>query len=195
MTDQNHFADHEIVDRVESERLCSWLMRSPAARGMWVRITAADGLLTVVGDFEPTIFAYGPSDPIACVRWLGSHQGVDHYVREKAIIGSGRAAVLEHSEGAAREDIKRLLAEAERDDYGDEWKAALRAGLEAPVNFFGVLGVHEIRMAVIDECDLSGDAWELLGNLGERVGQHVHFAIQALNRLVQLLDAEKAAAA
>jgi hypothetical protein len=65
------------------------------------------------------------------------------------------------------------------------------AGIDCIVFHDGREGVHEIIRAVLDEDpDLGESVW----NIGQRPAKHLVFALQALNRLVALLDAEQAEA-
>jgi hypothetical protein len=198
------FSNHRIVSRVQAEGFESWLLKSycEARNGwkseFWVRITSADRLLTVTGDFEPTVFAYGgSSDPVSNVYWIGRHKTVDSYVFEKACIGTRRESVTEYDTEAARNELENFIKEANEnaEKYPDEQEyyknlaKAYQAGLDTYENYDGILGIHEIRKAVLEE---NPDLWEELGGLGERPSSAVYLALQALNRLVELLDAETA---
>ncbi len=187
------FADHVIVNHALTPEIGSWLLKRPDpganpddfTNALWCRITAADGLLTVTGDFNPTTFAYfGKGTPLDCVRWMGSHEFVDSYVAEKAGNGSGRDGVTECDTELARENLRELMA----DHVGDEPQvAAIQAGIDCIVFYEGREGVHEIIQAVLDEDpDLGESVW----HIGRRPAKHLIFALQALNRLVALLDPE-----
>jgi hypothetical protein len=190
------FAEHQIVNRVLTPELGSWLLKRPDPGAnpdgytnvLGCRVTAADGLLTVTGDFYPVTFSYfGNGHPIACVRWMGCHEDVDSYVAEKARNGSGRDAVTEYSVDKAKDDLRALGREAEERGAGTMLDA-LRAGLHLSTDYEGREGVHEVIRAVLRvDPDLGEDVYDI----GKRPASHLVLALQAVNRLVALLDAEQ----
>lgn len=193
------FSKHEIVSHTLTPDFGSWLLKRRHSDGgwdytFWTRITASEGLLTVTGDFYPTTFSYGPKDPVSCVYWIGSFQAVDSYVAEKARRGSGD--ISEYSTEWAFEDLREMLREEQErlseDDEDAETEsneiAAIEAGLDVLPSYNGILGCHEILLAVLEEYK-GGDLDGFLGPRipGERLSSSVHLALQALNRLVELL--------
>lgn len=204
-TDSNPFTEHEIVSRVVTPELGSWLLKRRHAEGghtsvFWARVTAAEGRLSVVGDFDPVVFAHGPREPIACVQWIGERDWVDGYRAEKASIGTGHDRVYEYSTDAAIEDLRELQGRARKnaeidadEEYTAAFLAALQAGIDAPTDYSGLPGVVEIYQAVVDALDesgYSGDHEELYA-LGKRLRQCTTLAVQAAHRLATLLQAEE----
>jgi hypothetical protein len=207
MSEQSPFTTHEIISRVDAPGFGSWLLMRRVAPGIldsdqWVRITAAEGYLTLVGDFGPMVFAHGPRDPLACVRWIGSKSPDDtYYPTQKAAIGmGGRERVSEYDVELAREELRRLLAEAQAERRADveagyvdpkkdkptKHERALQAGLDVDT-YDGLPGITQIVEAV---SALDGDALEAVADIGRRTRPEVRLAVHALNRLVELLDAE-----
>lgn len=208
------FAHHEIVDRVETDTLGSWLMQrrhedGGLASDFWVRVTAANGVLSVVGDFAPTVFAHGPRNPIACVRWMGDQGGVTSYASEKARTGMGGSdKIAEWDPDLARSQLRDMLADAkdereqDAEDFGPErvevvdyeitdmgepsrFEQALQAGLDLPDCYSGRTQVDQMIIAVID---VDSDAIEAVGNIGRKPAASLELAMQALSRLVELLE-------
>lgn len=135
MSDASPFAKHEVVSRVEVPgEFGSWLLKRPEpganpsgyTNAFACRITAADRVLTVVGDFEPAVFKYGHEHPIACVRWMGSGKGVSEYVAEKAKTGIGHSRYRKQSTELAIQALNRLVELLDAED------AAKAAAAEVP---------------------------------------------------------------
>jgi hypothetical protein len=207
-TDQSPFTTHEIISRVDAPGFGSWLLARRYDDGhlrsdLWVRITAAEGYLTLVGDFGPMVFAHGPRDPLACVRWIGCKSPDDtYYPTQKAAIGmGGREHVSEYDVAFAREELRKLLAEAQAERRADveagyvdpkkdkpsRYERALQAGLDLTHTYDGLPGITQIVEAVIA---VDHDALDMVSDIGRRTRPEVRLAVQALNRLVELLDAE-----
>jgi hypothetical protein len=210
------FTDHAIRSRVEAEHFGSWLLMKVHPDGgwsseFWCRITAADGLLRVSGDFAPIVFQGHLSltdDPISRVAWMGSHEGLDHYVIEKARTGSGSDACTHYDVEQARDDLRELIEERTceledeaRDEYGDdrsEWPGdwlncssipAMQDGVDATAEFSGREGVHEIVCAVWGS-DHAIDS-EHFAYIGESPSSDLRLAHAAVKRLHALLSAER----
>jgi hypothetical protein len=210
-TDQSPFTAHEIISRVDAPGFGSWVLMRRVAPGIldsdhWVRVTAADGYLTLVGDLGPMVFAHGPRDPLACVRWIGCKSPDDtYYPTQKAAIGmGGREHVSKYDVEFAREELRRLLAEAQAErraefedldyvsrtaDKPSRYERALQAGLDVDT-YDGLPGITQIVDAV---SAVDGDVLEAVADIGRRTRPEVRLAVQALNRLVELLDAEASA--
>jgi hypothetical protein len=207
-TDQSPFTTHEIISRVDAPGFGSWLLARRYDDGhlrsdLWVRITAAEGYLTLVGDFGPMVFAHGPRDPLACVRWIGCKSPDDtYYPTQKAAIGmGGREHVSKYDVEFAREELRQLLTEAQAErleelaEHGGgaskptKYERALQAGLDVDT-YDGLPGITQIIEAV---SAVDGGALEAVADIGRRVRPEVRLAVQALNRLVELLDAEATA--
>jgi len=210
------FIDHVIRSRVEAEHFGSWLLMKVHPDGgwsseFWCRVTAADGLLRVSGDFAPIVFQGHMSltdDPISRVAWMGVHEGLDHYVIEKARTGSGSDACTHYDVEQARDDLRELIEERAceledeaRDAYGDdrgEWPGdwlscstipAMQAGVDATAEFSGREGVHEIVCAVWGS-DHAIDS-EHFQNIGESPSSDLRLAHAAVKRLHAVLSAER----
>jgi hypothetical protein len=190
------FTNHEIVSCYESpdSEFGTWLLKQRHTDGGWdctfsCRVMAADGKLTVTGDFYPTVFAHGPRDPRSLVGWIGSRPTVDSYVEEKACIGMGRWRVVEWSVKSALLDLRERIAELERDGDADDLASveALRAGLDVDPSDAGQAGVQEI-VAVIATHAQCPDILDVVGAIGARPAASVVLAWQALRRLVELLE-------
>lgn len=199
------FARHRIVDSLVTPTFGTWLCKRKREgedneheydSAYWFRVFAGDRKLVVTGDFDPTVFAYGPVDPISLVCWMGREGRPTSYAMEKAGIGLGGRRHVVYDVDAAREDLrelrdderKRRVQQAESDEDVDEPKLVqvLNEALELRVDYDGLIGVHELRRAVLDEYD-EGDYWEALVRLGERPAESTRLALQALERLVELL--------
>jgi hypothetical protein len=191
------FAKHKIVDRILTPTTGSWHLVGLDDDGaetnvFWARVTAANGLLTVTGDFYPTTFAFGPTDPMACVRWMGSrdpsHRGVDSYAFEKARIGTGDGC-CEYDVSLAKDQLRALRSEVYTDGDDDcrEMIEALAAGIEVTTTRDGLAGVCQVIDAVQAVSYL---VQEDLEGIGERPTSATTMAVQALNRLAELFDEE-----
>jgi len=198
MTEHNHFTDHRIKQHVSADGFGSWLLQRVHEDGgwdrtFWVRITAADGLLRVTGDFNPIVFAHGPLDPVTCVGWMGDRPVGSPYVSEKASIGSGgRDVISRWSTEDAAEDIREMIAgeawhREEHDGEPSRSELALREGLELRPDYsdhFGCLLIHREIM------DHDGDAWEYVGSIGRRTSHALELAHLAVRRLWSLISEE-----
>lgn len=198
------FADHVIVSRVEADGFASWLIQrrrdGRLERAFWCRVTAADGLLRVTGDFDPTVFAHGPSDPTACLRWIGERDELDGYRAEKASIGAGgRDRISSWRTADARDDMRRARDEMLEQDPGCEvaqsLARAIDEALESRDEYEGEVGCLALLRAAMESEHARGHSYDLVeavGHAGRRVSPSVHLAVRACARLVQLLDAERA---
>jgi len=185
------FSKHEIKAEVSADGFRSWLMMRKCADGwsstFWVRITAADGMLRVSGDFEPVIFAYGPSDPVACLQWMAGKSEADAYAQEKAAIGSGGSdRVTRWSVEDARADLREMLAYEEKENPEGSCTQPLRAALECCVDYDGRRGCEELMEAAMEAGGYSALEW--VGNIGQRPAHCVGLALRACTRLAALLE-------
>ncbi len=116
MTDYaSNFSTHEIVDRVETPTLRSYLLQGcrdgRRVGEFWCRVNVFDRFVSVVGDFDPVVFAYGPTDLRELIAWMGSHPTVDSYVAQKASMGSGgRDKISQWDVDKARSELREWIA-------------------------------------------------------------------------------------
>lgn len=187
---RRQFEHHWIRESVETPTFCSWLLKSRGRSEFWCRISAGHGFVQVFGDFGPCTFAYGPRDPITCLHWIASAPG--GYLKEKAIMGSGRASALEYDVEFARADLREMIAECRAEDEEDENRAAylaiLNAGLKSADEFDGEVGVHEIcqAMRAADEGDEFDWSDMLPDGFGTRLNPEFELAREAIQRLLWL---------
>lgn len=171
------FANHVITK--QSDR--RWLLQRMHADGRpdWTmagEVIALEGsAIYVGGDIDHVLFAYGPEDPIARLRWMGECKDLGYYVAQKARIGTGRELVDLWDEDVAREQLIEYLEDgAERVVDKGELDYALEA---------------ETREHFYDRaCKALGcDAWEVVGHVGQVLAPRVIYAHAALARLCSLL--------
>jgi hypothetical protein len=185
------FAKHVIAKESEGR----WLLRKPYADGRgfdWTMaaevISLAGGSLYVGGDIDFVIFSWysDSADHEAKVRWMGRCSDIDYYVRQKAIIGTGRELVEQYDEDEARASLKWHYEDCVR--VGDDALAAKLAELLES-------GALEDRQALLHELyraqpDLAADVG---GTLGMVPHPRVYYAHAALRRLCDILDERQAA--
>jgi hypothetical protein len=120
------YSKHMIRKRSEGR----WLIMQPSSSGWdtersrwssayWTEIVCLEsGLLYVGGDCHPVIFSSGPIDFMSRLHWMGSRKsGSDHYLIEKAIIGTGREVIERYDAEEARRDIEDII-----NDYTMEYE-------------------------------------------------------------------------
>jgi hypothetical protein len=194
MTDSaapTEFSEHSIRSKIETDDFSTWLMQRGRpgqwSSTFWVRITAAEGMLRVSGDFTPVVFAYGPRPPGDCLRWMAGRMEPDSYAMEKASIGTGRDSVYCWDEQLARQDMRDVGAEEEPDSpYAEAIDAAL-SGSDQYSGRFGCLDLIRTAVEAADELGAT-DIHELIGDAGRRPAPHVGLALRACTRLVEILD-------
>lgn len=198
MTSADKFASHQIRQTVEADDFASWLLMRPREDGgwdsaFWVRITAADGLLRVSGDFNPIVFAHGPRDPRACVGWMGSHPFADSYVLEKARIGmGGDDAVYRWDSDDARRDAHELIGHEvdyrDEDDEPTDLERALRAALESSDEYSGKWGCFLFQREAYNALLKHNPDDNLdIASIGRRTSHALELAHAAVRRLHALL--------
>lgn len=197
-TVMNEFEHHQIKSEVHGDGFSTWLLRQPDTINLWCRVTAADRLLRVSGDFDPVVFAYGDYNPRSCVAWMGTHQIVDSYVLQKASIGTGRDAVLEACVERCRKDLRDIVEEARRFAPSDEEETqharyAAQEALDSYNEYDGRAGVHELTVtfqdAYNDAC--GGGPYELPTRFGLKPARRLVLGHAAVRRLHLLLGEEK----
>lgn len=206
----SNFSTHEIVDRVETPTLRSYLLqgrRNGRRVGeFWCRVSVFDRFVSVVGDFDPIVFAYGPTDLRALIAWMGSHPTVDGYVAQKAAMGSGgRDKISQWDVDQARVELRERIAELQRDadevceDEGEQSSEyiersreieRLRSVASRSPEYDGHLGCALLGVAVYEALSCPDDP-EWIGALGREIGSHVHLAHAAVARLHTLLSVEE----
>ena len=200
-------AQVEIVDRIETPTLGSYLLQGcrdgRRVGEFWCRVSVFDRHVSVVGDFDPIVFAYGPTGPRELIAWMGSHPTVDSYVAEKAAIGSGgRDKISRWDVEQAREDllmrVDELRVEAEAASDDETWYADRCAELDRLLEIAYKLPEYDDRLG----CDLLAqqvhealecpcdEGW--IEDLGRSLDVDVHLAHAAVARLHALLLAEEA---
>lgn len=116
------FAKHVITKRSDGR----WLLQrihedgKPESTYFVEVICLAGCALFVGGDIDHVVFAYGPQEATARVRWMGECGDLGYYVRQKARIGSARGqdAIDEWQQDAAVEELRAYLAEREEEEPG-----------------------------------------------------------------------------
>jgi hypothetical protein len=197
------FDRHWIRESVETPTFASWLLQARDDNHLWCRVSAGHAFVSVFGDFGPTAFvdreeaslramhfAYGSRGPRALIHWIARATG--SYLVEKAIIGTGREAILEHSSAFAKEDllatredrVQEVLEDGEQPS-ADRHIRAIDAGLDTRPQRDGEPGVCEIVDAMTRVC---WDATDMLpSQFGARPTPHVFWARDAIRRLAWLL--------
>jgi len=185
------FASHELRQH-RSER---WLIQRCDA-GRWSGfysaeiIDGAHGELIVTGDINHVIFAGGDKcDPRDRVRWIGRCESFDYYVRQKAVIGTGRELIETYDADVARDGLAELRAE--------RLEALRERGLGADGDRF--LGIYEEAASYLSDrselvsflCDRGIDP-EVLEDLGVVIAPRLYYAYAACRRLSEIFDAQEA---
>jgi hypothetical protein len=104
----SQYEKHQIVSHDD----VSWVIGPEGKLGnCWCEIRALKGRSLIVhGDIGPVMFAYGPRNAKARVRWMGEcKSAADRYFVEKASIG--RETLQRWNSDAAVDDIVEMLTE------------------------------------------------------------------------------------
>lgn len=135
--------------------------------------------LFVGGDIDDTVFAYGPKEPIARIYWIGRHPQFDHYILEKASIGSQPNKVQDFDHDLAWIELAEHL-ELPLEEVKESLECEEECGQDAFIGAFydSELGKNET------------DAFEWLGGIGMLPSIRVIQAYCACRRLCELLDQE-----
>jgi hypothetical protein len=191
-----NFEKHVITKRDHR----SWLCHDPSGSGFWFEAFVSGPILTVVGDFDPTSFAYGSGSPRSLIDWIGMHAICDRYVLQKASIGTG------HDGDVRSFDVgvwfNSALEEAEIYHLSNETIDTSR-----PVDLDALIarGVPEWLVDMIEDVAISGNEAERLRDMPSEAGEaeayrwgevpssRVVLAHAALRHLSALLVAEEAA--
>lgn len=180
------FANHEIIERGD---------------GRWTIAGRRDGKITgtgnmticclwsnqifVGGDYDPIVFAYGPMDYRERLNWMGKHDDVTYYVRQKASIGTYRGVVDDFSADDAKEEIL--------DSYREELSAVQFAELEAALEDVDSFDSRDIFWDRLwhNLPPFIDDLGEICDGAGMKVSWSVYYAWAAVRRLVELLEQEE----
>lgn len=193
------FERHEIRSRSDGR----WLLQRRYKDGNgWDCVFAAEvislygGELYVGGDIDFVVFAHYSDSRSheAKLRWMGEHNDLGYYVRQKASIGTGVALVDVYDQDEARESVSEWLDDekkAEADGFGSGYAKKLAAVLgqdgawdRAPWD-----DRHELIHYLVDE--LGHDFMCERYDVGMVLAPRVYYAHAALRRLCDLLDAEQ----
>lgn len=169
------FAQHDVLTTVGPGH---WRIKNSKNGHHWADIVVLGmGGIAVWGDIEAVVFAYGPrrEAPEDVIAWLaGSALG---YAREKASIGmTGIGDRTEDAEVALWD----VLAELEHED-GPHAVALRRAADDLRRGD----PVESVRNELFD----AGLDGEVAGSIGEVVAPRVVYALEAVNRLHEMLKA------
>lgn len=201
---QQHIGRHRLqAERAFAQHLISktgdrrWLLQRLHEDGKPTWTFAAEvivlegGGLFVGGDIDFVVFAYGPADPIARIRWLGECDDLEYYVAQKARLGARESQhVLTWDSSVATEELRAfhdMLVEEEGhplvhgDFHLDEFEQALFE--ENHVDFLS---------CAVKAFPGYPDAWESIGDMGMVLHPAVIYAHAALARLCALLRAPAA---
>jgi hypothetical protein len=190
------FAKHAITKQSEGR----WLLQSRYDDGVidWtmtaeVIVLAGTGQLYVGGDIDHVVFAHGPADPIARVRWMGECKDLGYYVRQKARIGQARNqhVIDVWKEEIAHQELREYLASVEEDEPGFAESGSFDR------DYFEMALGQDDRREFQDYAAKAfkgdRDIWESVGSMGEVLSPHVIYAHAALARLCVLLRETEAA--
>lgn len=202
------FQLHVIRKRSEGR----WLLQRRHDDGGWDSVYWAEiislhgGGLFVGGDIDHVLFGYysdKSGNHEAKVRWMGEHNDIRYYVRQKAAIGTGHQLIDVYDKDAARqtlqEHLDEAIAEAEYFNFNDPDEDTLAGKLAIALDEYGWDAApfedgKEALCAYLHR-KLGSDWYCDMGyNLGDVLAPRVYYAHAALRRLCELLDAERAEA-
>lgn len=187
------FERHEIIERAEGR----WVLVARRADGTLSYNHCAEvavmrwGHLLVHGDVDTVMFEgySGEGGAEGLVRWIGRERGDLRYHAAKASRGAGRAGSWCLDDRVACDDLLERVRRAQEEEPGPGRSreiARLRDALRALE--FGE-SVDAVRHALYQSEE---NCTEWLSSLGEVVDARIYYAVAACQRLVELLDAEKA---
>ncbi len=199
------FSEHRIVSRVETPELGSWLLMKPRTDGftrqMWARVTASDMHVIVIGDWSPIVFAFHDGTPREKIAWIGGHPKLDHYVIEKADIGSRPYPVLAWDQQDAKDDLRSRLKDLREELEDEDIREKTRVGsLGWEVSMLdSIVASWGPRHCYVDqdefcnhiESHLYQSCHDWIGGLGMRPSSHLEFAFGAVKHLHGLLCKEE----
>jgi hypothetical protein len=175
------FADHTIRT-AQKDR---WLIQRCRSDGSWDSCYATEVIclwnraLFVGGDIDVVVFAYGPTEYEQRLRWIGRQHGSTSYLREKAMIGTGKGVVLEWNDDCAASDLQEALEDEDLELTENE-----QLDIQSAKDRVGD-GEH----AVWEELSpRSWDTMEYFQDLGEVISPRVFYAQAAVEKLCELLE-------
>jgi len=184
-----------VGHQVSRQRDGRWLLQRPYADGRgWDWTMAAEvislvgGGLYVGGDIDFVIFSWfsDSRDHEAKVRWMGRGTDLEYYVRQKAIIGTGRELIEVYDEDAARRALQAVL-----DDRLEDGEASELTDQISELLLHGDLADRDYMLRQLQETSS-----DFVADGGYRIGMvmaaRVYYAHAALARLCDLLDARDA---
>jgi len=148
-------------------------------------VVLANTAVCVWGDIEGVIFAYGGgkgNDPERVVRWIaGSNLS---YAREKAAIGMSNIGDTTDSDEVALWELYQYLKDQAEEGVGTKMGEEGYEVAQAIDIIEHGGGVHGARQHLYDH----GVDCEFVSSLGVVISPRVVYALEAVNRLVKMLD-------
>jgi len=207
------FAEHEM----ELLGPGHWRLQAPNHTCHWTEIVVMGGnaALSVWGDIDSCTFAYcsGAKSPEAVVAWM-ANADVGYYGHQKAVIGMGRdGGADEYKAEVAIHELHERLVNAE-EEFGDEWDIprtirsssgeyklspkieytdAIEDAIQAFENDYHHMAIKHQLLEDLQHVDQ--DAWEWVGDIGKVTSCRVIYALMAIRRLWELIQAADVAAA
>lgn len=193
---RDNFKNHQLTEVGPGH----WRIKRPNEGTYWADIVVmAKAAISVWGDIDACVFAYySGNEPYEnVIAWMaGADAG--YYGRQKAAIGMGNIGVDQYVDEVAVYDLRERLAQAPS-EYGEEgWEKHEEKFTEAINNAIenvGGMNIETVQTCLLE--DLRGtddDAWEWVGSIGRVTSVRVIYALAAIARLYELLQAKEKAA-
>jgi hypothetical protein len=185
------FAAHEITHRDERSVVLQKRYKDGAFRSEYAAEIVAGrfGYLIVTGDINTMVFGRQGGTLRARLGWIGGHDNIGYYVRQKAVLGTDAAEMVDRFVPELAADLRdHLLEDLDEGEPGDAAAAArIREAFES--------ADPDDPDSIIERLGEAGlcDAWEYREWLtGPR--ERVYFAWAACRRAAELIDAADASA-